>query len=439
MPQPFMREHIIIKMKQPAQEDFYSWQHFINDKSSEKFSLDQDVDSILSKNEIPVWVTHEYEKASKNNWSANEVKHGLNRIYRLILKEKKGVPQNLVDQISLLPQVDYVKKMEVTTTELPNYEAKSLSSISTNRKRNELTLRDAHRFSQGDSSIKIAVLDTGISLTHPELQHALIEGQDFVNIIDGQSQFVGDYLGFDTTPEDEVGHGTHVTGIISARGKNMSIGLAPKCQIVPVRVLGALKRGDSVVGAGIVENINAGLKYAVDQKVDIINMSLGIKNQSGGLPHKEVVDYAHDEGVTIVAAAGNDGRQEMYYPGANPYVIAVGAVDTEGQIAPFSTYGAHISFVAPGTNVYSTFLKDRYAYSSGTSQAAPYVTGLIALLKSYSKKRGKNISDAGIKKLLMLTADRQDRRLKNIKSGYGAVNVLDALKLLDYKLNRFKL
>ena len=166
----------------------------------------------------------------------------------------------------------------------------------------------------------------------------------------------------------------------------MPMGLSPRSKIIPVRVLGAMRKGDSVVGAGIVDNINAGLKFAIDAKADIINMSLGIKHSGGGLPHKEVIDYAKDEGVTIVAAAGNDGRHQMYYPGANPYVIAVGALDTNGEIAPYSTYGAHISFVAPGTNIYSTYLENKYAYSSGTSQAAPFVTALIALMKSLCQK-----------------------------------------------------
>lgn len=430
-----MREHLIIKLRKPASNQFDSWQHLLHDKSSQQFHLQQSIDSILTKNEVPVWVTQEYEKAKTSEWSANEVKNGLNRIYRLILRNNASIPKSLVDQISLLPEVEYARKIDIASAELPKYESRSVLNKQFPQRAQRSIIKEAHRFTQGDSHIKIAVLDTGITASHPELQHALLEGKDFVDIIDGQGDFVGDFLGYDNDPGDEVGHGTHVTGIIASRGANMPIGLSPKCKIIPIRVLGAMKRGDSVVGAGIVDNINAGLKHAIDARAEIINMSLGIKHSGGGLPHKEVIDYARDEGVTIVAAAGNDGRHEMYYPGANPYVIAVGALDPNGEIAPYSTYGAHISFVAPGTNIYSTYLENQYAYSSGTSQAAPYVTGLIALMKAYARKKRKRLSDASIKKLLMLTADRKTRRLKEMKTGFGAVNPIDALKLLDYKLN----
>ena len=430
-----MREHLIIKLHKPVSGQFSSWQQLIHDKSSPQFSLAADVDSILEKNEVPVWVTHEYEKAKKSGWSPTEVKNGLNRIYRLILRNKASIPQSLVDQIALLPEVEYVRKFEIASAELPKYEAHSVLNDQFPQRAQEKIIKEAHRFTQGHPTIKVAVLDTGITATHPELRHALLDGKDFVDIIDGQSDFVGDFLGFDNDPGDEVGHGTHVTGIIAARGLHMPMGLSPRSKIIPVRVLGAMRKGDSVVGAGIVDNINAGLKFAIDAKADIINMSLGIKHSGGGLPHKEVIDYAKDEGVTIVAAAGNDGRHQMYYPGANPYVIAVGALDTNGEIAPYSTYGAHISFVAPGTNIYSTYLENKYAYSSGTSQAAPFVTALIALMKSYAKKRDKALSDSSIKKLLMLTADRKTRKLKEMNTGFGAVNPVDALKLLDYKLN----
>lgn len=430
-----MREHIIVKLRKPVQQHLSSWQSFINDKTNASYVLQQDVDSILQKNEIPVWVTQEYEKAKGGNWTESEIKNGLNRIYRLILTNRKKVPQQIIDDIQLLPNVEYAHKTIVTSTEIPDYHSQSSVSDYFPSRNIQQIIKNAHRFTKGDQRIKIAVLDTGVALRHPELQHSLDTGRDFVNIINGQNTFVGDYLGYDNIPEDEVGHGTHVTGIISARGIKMTQGLAPHCRIVPIRVLGAMKRGGSVVGAGIVENINAGIKYAIDQKVDIINMSLGIKNAGGGLPHKEVIEYAADQGITIVAAAGNDGKQELYYPGANPYVIAIGALGMEGKVAPYSTYGSHISFVAPGTNIYSTYLKNNYAYSSGTSQAAPFVTALIALMKAYALKYKKRLSDKAIKKILMLTADRESKRLKEIKTGFGAINVVDALKLLDYKLN----
>lgn len=99
------------------------------------------------------------------------------------------------------------------------------------------------------------------------------------------------------------------------------------------------------------------------------------------------MNYAQRKGVTVVAASGNDGRMELYYPGALPSVIAVGAADDRGEVADFSTYGDHVSFIAPGVDVYSSSLGNGYAFSTGTSHAAPFVTGAIALMKSYARAK----------------------------------------------------
>src|SRR3712207_9142629 len=92
-----------------------------------------------------------------------------------------------------------------------------------------------------------------------------------------------------------------------------------------VRVLASLRSGDAVQGAGIVDNINVAIKWVVDRGVDVINMSLGIRHTGGGLPHEDVIRYALDRGVSVVAASGNDGTDPKYYPGALPGVVAVGA------------------------------------------------------------------------------------------------------------------
>ncbi|MEL6866776.1 MAG: S8 family serine peptidase, partial [Bacteroidota bacterium] len=277
------------------------------------------------------------------------------------------------------------------------------------------------------------ILDTGFELDHPEIQHALLPGKDFVDIIDGAQKFIGDFLGPDNQPEDEVGHGTHVAGIIAAKGYRMPIGLVPNCKILPIKVLGALRQGEKVVGAGLVDNINNGIKWAVDQGAEVINMSLGIKHLGGGLPHEEVINYALRKGVTVVAASGNDGQRDKYYPGALPGVIAVGAADDQGAVAAFSTFGGHVSLIAPGVNIYSSFLNKSYVASSGTSQAAPFVAGAIALLKSYALSKERPLGDRQIKYLLKHTSDKVSQQFKDIRAGFGRLNLLDALRLYQYK------
>src|SRR6266480_3639730 len=105
--------------------------------------------------------------------------------------------------------------------------------------------------------------------------------------------------------------------------------------------------------------------------------------------------------------------RRRYYPAALPYVVTVGAIDDGGEVAAFSTYGEHIDLVAPGTNVYSSFLDNSYAFSTGTSHATPFVTGGVALLKSLARRRGRELTDAQVKRILRRTADRLGTRLRD--------------------------
>ena len=215
----------------------------------------------------------------------------------------------------------------------------------------------------------------------------------------------------------------------------MDEGVCPGCSIMAVRVLATMKSGTRRVGAGIVDNINAGIKWAVDNGANIINMSLGIKHMGGGLPHEDVIRYALSKNVIVVAASGNDGSAERYYPGALPGVIAVGAVDDAGSVTNFTSYGANITVVAPGLNIYSSFAHNTYAYASGTSQASPFVAGTVGLMKSYALEQRKKLSNREIIYILKNTSDKVDRRLRNEHAGYGLINLADAFKLLTHLLN----
>jgi subtilisin family serine protease len=410
------------------------WTEILGDKQRAAETLHPEIDRVLLRHGVPVWVTAEYEPAGQS-WSDAEAQAGLNRRYRVILQRGSRIPSGLLDEIALLPVVESVRPGHVAVTELPAPRAEALGARTGQRARDAIGLESAHRYSRGDPGVKVAVLDTGICLTHPELRGKLLKGRDFVDIIDGQGEFVGDFLGMDEVPEDEVGHGTHVAGIIAGEGIGMPSGVAPKCKVLPIRVLGAMQQGNRRVGAGLVDNINAGVKWAVDQGADVVNMSLGVEHAGGGLPHEEVIDYARRKGVTIVAASGNDGREALYYPGALPSVIAVGAEDDDGDVAAFSTYGSQVSFVAPGTDIYSSHLENDYAFSSGTSHAAPFVTGAVLLLKSFARARGRKLSDGQAKNVLKHTADKLGRAFKHEKAGFGRLNLADAMRLLEQRLN----
>ena len=430
-----MKPHLIIKLNSEGDApSFNYWEDMITDKRGMVKNFTPTIDRILKKYNLDFFPSNNFQPRDLE-WSQSELKNELNKIYRLVLlTNNPDIPQDLINEIRLLPEVDFIKKGEITTSQIPEQTLSGSQSLSSKYVNNSIYLKEAHSITMGHPDVKIAVLDTGIETNHSEFGNQFQYHKDFVNIIDGASQFVGDFLDMDNVPDDLVGHGTHVTGIIGARGRKMPIGVSPKCQIIPVKVLGALKDNNQVVGAGLIDDIDAGIKYAVDQGADVINMSLGIKHEGGGLPHKDIIAYALDSGVSVVAASGNDGKNDKYYPGALKGVIAVGASDYVGNIAPFSTFGGHVSLTAPGVNVYSTFLNNGYAMSSGTSQASPFVSGTIALMKSYAKERGKHIANQEIIDILKHTCDKYTNRYKDEKSGFGRINVLDALKMLQYNL-----
>ena len=429
-----MKPHLIIKCHQPISKRIPYWEDILLDKHNVAIASTIALDQLLmDKYKLPYWLTYNYQ-ANNKTWNSEELKSGLNRVYRLILQQNTSFPKKLIQEIKLLPEIERVEVGGIASTTLPEKHYTSAQSLFPKYRVDNTYLREAHQFTKGDPRIKIAILDTGFETKHPEIAHSMLPGKDFVNIINGANQFVGDFLNADDIPEDAVGHGTHVAGIISAKGMNMPIGVAPECKIIPIKVLGALKKGASVVGAGLIDNINNGIKWAVDEGADVINMSLGIKKSGDAIPHEDVIRYALAKGVTIVAATGNDGTEDEYFPGALSGVVAVGASDNNGLVAPFSTYGKHVSLIAPGMNIFSSFLHNGYALSSGTSQASPFVAGAIALLKSFALSKGRTLNDQQIKYLIKHTSDKISNQFKDIRAGFGRINLWDALKLYQHKM-----
>jgi thermitase len=416
--------------------DFPYWKDMIFNKEQAKEKFIDDFDQVASRFNYKFWVTSEYKPASRNGWLPEEIFSELNLIYRVIFQNDYEIAQDFIEQVKAIPFIKSARLLEIVETPLPNVQLSLQSQIDEQNASDLIYLPVAQKYSTGLPQIKIAVLDTGVNLSHKELEGKFINSADFVNITGlDTTSFIGDMLEYDDIPEDEVGHGTHVAGIIAANGVNMQQGVCPNCKIMPVRVLASMKNGNKVVGAGIIDNINAGIKWAVDNGADIINMSLGIKNTGGGLPHEDVINYALSKNVTIVAASGNDGTEEKYYPGALPGVIAVGATDNMGSVTRFTSYGASITVVAPGLNIYSSYTNNTYAFATGTSQASPFVCGAIGLLKSYALKEGKKLTNEMIHYILKHSSDKIDDQLKNQRAGYGLINLADAFKLLNYIIN----
>jgi len=433
-----MKSHIVLKLapelNERIQQNIPYWRDFINDKSVTMVSFFQSFDELFKNHQVSFWVTKEYKPAAQT-WSNDEKLANLNRTYRIILQKDYALPVNLVEQVKLLPYVEEAREIEVVESPIPAPQLSTQASFTSKKNADLIYLPYAQLMTKGIPSVKIAVLDTGINLDHRELKDKIVKRADFVNLegLD-TSEFIGDFMDYDDIPEDEVGHGSHVSGIIAAKGIEMDEGVCPGCRLMAVRVLASMKNGDRVVGAGIPDNINSGIKWAVDNDASVINMSLGMKFMGGGLPHEDIIKYALSKNVTIVAASGNDGTSEKYYPGALPGVIAVGAVDAGGEVTSFTSYGANITVVAPGVNVYSSYSQNKYAFASGTSQASPFVAGSIGLMKSYALEQGRELKNDDILYILKNTSDKTDSRLRNIKSGYGLLNMADSFRLLNYIL-----
>lgn len=430
-----MKPHCTIHFRTGLPEGkFPHWETFIHRKGQAPESVNSEVDAAMQKAGKRFWAGTEYP-AKGGKWSEDEKKAGLDRVLRLILQDDlPEFPQALISELRQISGIEKVEGGTIARTQLPPSISMSMSRTTGDWAHRAIGIARAHEITRGHGDIVVAVLDTGIDLKHPELAGRLVPGYDFVDILSGAEEFFGDKDAPDDDPDDQlVGHGTHVAGIIAAAGQSMAVGVAPHCKIMPVRVLGAVKGGNGYVGAGLVDNINNGIKWAVDHGAHIINMSLGIRRDGGGLPHQEAIRYAEQKGVTVVAASGNDGTAELYYPGALDSVIAVGAIGREGNITNFTTYGK-VTCAAPGEEIYSAHVQNGYAFASGTSQAAPFVAGTAALLYAYAKQRGRTIGPDHIRYILKQTSDKSGTLNRSRKEGYGIINIPDALRLLEYKL-----
>ncbi|OXT15145.1 hypothetical protein B9K06_22830 [Bacillus sp. OG2] len=215
----------------------------------------------------------------------------------------------------------------------------------------------AASFAEGidGTGVKIAVVDSGIA-PHAELTIA-----GGISTVDYTSSYT-----------DDNGHGTHVAGIIGAKrnGAGM-VGVAPGSLIYAVKTINAS-------GEGNLQDLLEGLDWAIQNHMDIVNLSLG--SPAGSPAMKSMIDKASDSGILVVASAGNDSGP-VNYPAKYESSIAVSSVDQNKNLASYSSRGPEVDVTAPGTGIASTYLNNKYALMSGTSQAAPHAAGILALVK----------------------------------------------------------
>lgn len=280
---------------------------------------------------------------------------------------------------------------------------------------------EAWRTTKG-AGVTVAVLDTGVEDDHPDLSGNVLEGKDMVG------------FGAERGDRAWARHGTAMAGIIAGHGHGAGngdgvMGIAPEAKILPVRVI--LEDGDPARSKARSTRGNAlaeGIRWAADHGADVINLSLGDDSKSAHpeAGEDEAVQYALKKGAVIVASAGNGGEKgdHISYPAAYPGVIAATAVDKFGTRASFSTRRWYATVSAPGVNVVIADPDHKYYEGWGTSAAAAFVSGAVALVKAAHP----GLTPAQIKKLLEDTARNAPADGRDDSRGYGFIDPAAAIK-----------
>jgi major intracellular serine protease len=258
-------------------------------------------------------------------------------------------------------------------------------------------------FSQGEG-IKIAVIDTGCDVYHPDLKNNLLQGKNFISKND---------------PIDDNGHGTHVSGTIAAQNNNTGIvGVAPQSKIIPIQAL----NGD---GNGNNNTIAKAIIWATDNNANFITMSLGSPYDSSDI--KSAINYANRKGCVVFCAAGNSGpNTEIMYPARYSNTVAIGSIGQQLNRSRFTCAGEELDFLSPGENILSCMPNNNYAIMSGTSMANPFAVGCAALAASYAKKIKNNSLKTYVDYINLFkqnTLKLKDKKFNNQKKyeGYGII------------------
>ena len=247
--------------------------------------------------------------------------------------------------------------------------------------------------------VKVGVIDTGVDVYHEDLKDRV---EEYINFTD------------EGTLEDLSGHGTHVCGIIAASLNGIGVvGVAPECSLYVAKAF----KSD---GTGSNKAISDSIEWLIQKNVQIINMSFASANQSPIIQEK--LRKAYSKGITLIAAAGNEGvsKDSIGYPAKMNEVIAVTAIDFDKNFASFSSFGKEAQLAAAGNEIYSTFPNNRYVTLSGTSMAAPLISGAAALIQGKSINRFQRfLTPQEMKIVLCMYADDYGETGKDDRYGHG--------------------
>lgn len=265
----------------------------------------------------------------------------------------------------------------------------------------DLNIPDIHKETLGQD-IKIGIVDSGKS-EHFETEKSFADARNFTDM---------------PQVEDKNGHNTFIGGLISAEKNNEGvIGVAPLSKIYYAKAMDDAGRGNP---SAMVNAIN----WLISEKVDIISISAGMFFDFQ--PLHQAVKLAHSKNIIIIAAAGNTGNRyyDVAFPARYPEVIGVAAYDQKHEVAPFSSRGVNVSFALPGVDVYSTWLNNQFVKCSGTSFAAPILTGICALILSKHRNTPNTKTPCETPKQMMEHLEKYSIKLGNDPkaTGFGTIN-----------------
>lgn len=269
---------------------------------------------------------------------------------------------------------------------------------------NELNIPKLWTRTKG-KGVRVAVLDSGTPYKHPDLTNN-VDLSKCRSFIPGEDIF-----------DVHLGHSTHVGGIIGAENNQIGIiGIAPEVTLIGIKVLNKNGRSES-------DSILKGLEYCLKLNPDVINMSLGGTSPMPEV-HEVIKKLVNERNIPIICSAGNNGENKILYPAQYDECIAVGSYSesTLKDRSIFSSWGESLDIMAPGEKIFSTYLNGQYAVLSGTSMATPTVTGIVALMISYYRKLGKELTIKELKDLLFSNCIDIGAGGRDIEHGWGMIN-----------------
>lgn len=298
-----------------------------------------------------------------------------------------------------------------------------------------------------DREVLVAVIDSGVDTNHPDLKDKIFFDKKLCEKVEDSTKLPCkgiNLLKRNGNVQDDLGHGTHIAGIIAALSGNKTgvVGVSDsRIKILPIKVL-SKDTNDFIYNNRLMTDIFAdAIAYAIKKEAKVINISMGWPKVIETPKIKKAIEYALKQDIVIVAAAGNNNKQVPLFPCTYENVLCVGAIDNQGKIAEFSNYGGKVDVLAPGESIISTYPRENiesrvlrvngYESIKGTSQASPFVSAIVASLKLLNPEMSLNEVLARIKY-------NAKSKLISIKDGkFSKYGLVDMKKSLEIKPERF--